>query len=959
MTEEACIDFCDDDGFAYAGVEYSQECFCANVIGVTGSLADDGDCYMACTGSSDQLCGGPNRLNVFHNDDDATSSDPPATNPGVLGWDLLGCYTDSAAARTLTANYVGVQGGTANMSVLNCVTACSGAGFSLAGVEYSAECYCGNEISNDGALAPEGLDGCDMLCNGNTSEFCGGASRLDVYGLGQAATITATLTSSTATTSSGATATSSVATISPTSLSLAGNWTYRGCYVDNTYGRILTQQPDNANLTIETCVETCVGLDNTIAGLEYSTQCFCGNAIINGGDLADDDSECDMTCGGNSSEICGGPNRMSIYAVGNLTSYDPPTVKNTSLPGDWQYQGCLQDSTTRVFPYQTDMTNNATIEACLNLCHEYEYGAAALEFGYQCFCGDDTDRINANATYLATTACNYACSGDPTALCGGADSMNYYSWPDLNFWGQGTGNSAGAYEFLIGGPVIPLITSANRNGKVTFVEKHGTGPPNSTGAFELDLSAIETWDLAWREMQGLVTDVFCSAGLTLPDAAGRVINIGGWSADSLYGVRFYTPDGSPGVPGQNGWEENVKEVALQTGRWYPSAMMMVNGSILVVGGENGSNGPPVPNLEILPQPAGGTLIYCDWLDRTDPYNLYPFLAILPSGGILVTYYNEARILDETTLETVRTLPNIPGAVNNFLGGRTYPLEGSSMLFPQSAPWTDPLTVLICGGSTPYAAVAIDNCVTIQPEVENANWTIERMPSKRVIPTMVALPDGTFLIMNGAMQGVAGFGLANDPNLDAVLYDPTQPLHKRMTRLANTTVARLYHNEALLLQDGRVLVSGSDPENTDNKYPQEYRVEVFIPPYLMGLDEPLSINVSQQVFYQDGDGSSSSSSSSTCGGRPVFNLAANNSDWSFGGEYSFTLLCGSAAKVSLMGSVSSTHGNSMGARTLFPTFSCTGTSCTVTAPPNGHVTGGPGWFMMFVIGDNGVPSIAEW
>ncbi|RMZ85608.1 hypothetical protein DV737_g699, partial [Chaetothyriales sp. CBS 132003] len=643
---------------------------------------------------------------------------------------------------------------------------------------------------------------------------------------------------------------------------------------------------------------------------------------------------------------------MSIYAVGNLTTYAPPTVKNTSLPGEWEYQGCLQDSTTRVFPYETDMTNNATIEACLDLCYEYEYGAAALEFGFQCFCGDDTDRINADAAYLPADDCNYACSGDPTALCGGANSMTYYSWPNLNSWGQGEGDSAGLYEFLIGGPIIPLITSANRNGKVTFIEKHGTGPPNSTGAFELDLSAIETWDVAWREMQGLVTDVFCSAGLTLPDIGGRVINIGGWSADSLYGVRFYLPDGSPGVPGVNGWEENVNEVALQTGRWYPSAMMMVNGSILVVGGEDGSNGPPVPNLEILPKPPGGTLLYCDWLDRTDPYNLYPFLAILPSGGILVTYYNEARILDETTLETVRTLPNIPGAVNNFLGGRTYPLEGGSMLFPQSAPWTDPLTVLICGGSTPFAAVAIDNCVTLQPEVPNANWTIERMPSKRVIPTMVALPDGTFLIMNGAMQGVAGFGLANDPNLDAVLYDPSQPLHQRMTRLANTTIARMYHNEALLLQDGRVLVSGSDPENTDAKYPQEYRVEIFIPPYLMGLDEPLSINVSQQVFYQSG-------SSTECGARPVFNLAANNSDWSFGNQYTFTMLCGTASKVSLMGSVSTTHGNSMGARTLFPSFSCDDTLCTVTAPPNGHVTGGPGWFMMFVIGANGVPSIAEW
>ncbi len=233
--------------------------------------------------------------------------------------------------------------------------------------------------------------------------------------------------------------------------------------------------------------------------------------------------------------------------------------------------------------------------------------------------------------------------------------------------------------------------------------------------------------------------------------------------------------------------------------------------------------------------------------------------------------------------------------------------------------------------------------------------------------MVALPDGTYLIMNGAEQGYAGFGLANNPNHNAILYDPSKPQNQRMTRLANTTIDRLYHNEAILLQDGRVLVSGSDPENLDGKYAQEYRVEVFIPPYLMALNEPLAINVSQQVSYQGATSSNSSapyansttSSNSTCGARPVFNLAANNTDWAFGGSYTFTMSCGSVGKVSLMGSVSSTHGNSMGQRTIFPAYSCSGSTCTVTAPPNGHVTGGSGWYMMFVMGANGVPSIAEW
>ena len=62
-------------------------------------------------------------------------------------------------------------------------------------------------------------------------------------------------------------------------------------------------------------------------------------------------------------------------------------------------------------------------------------------------------------------------------------------------------------------------------------------------------------------------------------------------------------------------------------------------------------------------------------------------------------------------------------------------------------------------------------------------------------SQAALPDGTYLIVNGAMQGVAGFGLASMPNLQAMLYDPTQPVGARISILNTTIVARLYHSEA--------------------------------------------------------------------------------------------------------------------------------------------------------------------
>ena len=64
--------------------------------------------------------------------------------------------------------------------------------------------------------------------------------------------------------------------------------------------------------------------------------------------------------------------------------------------------------------------------------------------------------------------------------------------------------------------------------------------------------------------------------------------------------------------------------------------------------------------------------------------------------------------------------------NIVTAGRTYPLEGAAVPLPQHSPYTDPLQVLICGGSTIGGGFALDNCVTTAPEAANPTWTMERM-----------------------------------------------------------------------------------------------------------------------------------------------------------------------------------------------------------------------------------------
>ena len=883
-------------------------------------MATDG-CNMLCNGNQSEYCGGPNRLNVYGTElptgtdtpgggatsTSVTVADPtaPAQPPTVGTYSWYGCATEIPNGRVLS----GASFAADTMTLESCQSFCADADFEYFGVEYARECYCGNSFNPGSVPAPD--TDCNFPCAGDASELCGAGNRLSIYSKGgeQPPTGTGTGTGTDPTPP----ATSAPGTPQPTGL--PDGWSAQGCYIDGADGRILIYQaPDSQTLTPQSCAALCDDKGYIISGTEYSQQCFCGNSILNGG-AKTADSDCSSPCTGDSTQKCGAGDRMSIVSKGTPTVDQPPTAQTGGFNGDWTYQGCVEDNLNdkRTFYWQNFFPGVMTANMCLDRCAKYGYMAAGLEYGEECYCGDAANIETAGASFRPETECNILCAGNTSAYCGGGSRLSTYFWTGtpLYSWDFPQDYRAGRYDFLVDGVTVPLIAQETIQGKVSFLSKWGTGKANETGAYELNLA-----DNSWRALH-LKTDVFCSASITLPDKAGRNLNVGGWSGESTEGVRLYWPDGN------HDWEENVSQLSLQVGRWYPSAMVMSNGSIMVIGGETGSNAAAVPSIEVLPY-TGTAPLYMDWLDRTDPNNLYPFVAILPkSGGIFVAYWNEARILDPATFATVKTLPNAPGAVNDDLGGRTYPLEGTAVLLPQKAPYTDDLGVLICGGSTVGPANAIDNCVTIFPEAATPKWTLERLPSFRVMPCIAPLPDGTYLIANGAHHGVAGFGLAENPNLNAMLYDPAKPVGSRITVAANTTIARLYHSEAITLLDGRVLISGSDPEDGIN--PQEYRVEVFMPPYLLS-GKP----------------------------RPSFTVA--NKDWAHNAVVTVNVVkAGNGAiTATLLGSVGSTHGNSMGARTLVPDISCEGNTCTVTAPPNAKVAP-PGWYQFFIL-DGGIPAV---
>lgn len=132
---------------------------------------------MVCQADALHYCGGPYRLNLYK----YNGTVPPPTNPppggggggnnvgpvttGLPGnWKYAACYVDNAYGRIQS---YGV-GPTATNSAANCIAACTAQGFTLAGMEYSNECYCSNALQNGAVKAAADTD-CNMACSGDAA----------------------------------------------------------------------------------------------------------------------------------------------------------------------------------------------------------------------------------------------------------------------------------------------------------------------------------------------------------------------------------------------------------------------------------------------------------------------------------------------------------------------------------------------------------------------------------------------------------------------------------------------------------------------------------------------------------------------------------------------------------------------------------------------------------------------
>ncbi|KAJ7036655.1 glyoxal oxidase N-terminus-domain-containing protein [Mycena alexandri] len=469
-------------------------------------------------------------------------------------------------------------------------------------------------------------------------------------------------------------------------------------------------------------------------------------------------------------------------------------------------------------------------------------------------------------------------------------------------------------------------------------------------AVELDLNTQVVRALNPLSNSWCATGSFLGNG-TLVNSGGNPVVITG--ANGLQGLRLFTPctDGTCDV------YENPTRIRLSSNRWYPASVRIEDGSIIIFGGSVSggfinSAGANNPSYEFFPPKNingfNGLKIPSQFLTDTLNGNQFPNLVTLPDGTLFVSANQAAMILNWKT-NTETRLPGIPNGVRI-----SSPFSAGHVLLPLSPANNYTPEIMICGGSTVSDKVAASSissqaatsaqCIRMVLNAAGiaAGWKVETMPQGRIMVDMVLLPDGRVMLVNGARTGVAGYGNvgnqvgqsnADNPAFTPVIYDPAAPAGSRFSTsgLVASTIPRLYHSTATLTPNGTVMLAGSNPNNdvTTVKYPTEYRLEFYSPPY-MKVARPSYTGLPAIINY-----------------NATFNLTV-------------TLPANTInVTVVLMDLGFATHGVHMDQRLvqLVSTLSSNKKTLTVRAPPTGPIYP-PGPAYLYVVTNAGAPSFGH-
>jgi hypothetical protein len=422
-----------------------------------------------------------------------------------------------------------------------------------------------------------------------------------------------------------------------------------------------------------------------------------------------------------------------------------------------------------------------------------------------------------------------------------------------------------------------------------------------------------------RTANGRPFDLFCGGDSFLPD--GRMLAAGG---TANYGPFTGRKDVAVFDPAAGTWSFAAP---MKHGRWYPTLITLGDGRVLAATGldEHGGGGSRAV-MEIY-DPDVDT-----WTEIAFPQGflglpLYAHLFLLADGRI---FFSGGRMDDDLPVDPFVFDPGHPQNPMQPVPDLLEPElrnQAASVLLPPA----QDQRVLICGGGPEGKADkthATDRVSIVDLKADDPQYAeATPMGLGRIHLNAVVLPDHTVFVSGGSLKQ------EDEPlaRLQSEIYDPATDSWRVA---ATATVPRLYHSTAVLVADGRVVAAGGNPEGGSQVTflppdpEEEMRVEVFSPPYLFR------------------------------GPRPTINAAPDACRYD--DQIRIDTPDGDRIKwASLVSCGVTTHSFDSGQRLVdldIGARDATGLLATVVGNPN---LAPPGWYMLFLTDQTGVPSIAHW